>query len=378
MTVSSDEGASEKPTESVETRILPRLDDHHKTVTMAEIAKAAGVSQGAISSLLNARDYGIRVSEKTHARVFKVCRELGYVPNDLRAVVRMYPELGDLCLLVSSDITDVMADPFCSQLASTIIRSGGESTRHLVIAPFDAAADYSTSSDTLPYPIRNGTSSKFLCVGAPNPSLIQAIIRRGFPVACLGQEASIPGATSFVPDYAEASRLAIDYLSKLGHEHIAILSGPFGATDFRIIELNRGVRLSYEQHGMPINAQNILYGDLTFQTGASSTEMLLARDPRPTAIFCFSDTLAAGALACLAQHGLETPGDMSVLGCTDDAFSPFLRPALSTIHVSAGEMAFAAVAEIEQRVRDGNLTESKKITFPVRLIERASCAAPKT
>ena len=69
---------------------------------MAQIAKAAGVSQGAISSLLNDRDYGIRVSEKTRERVFKVCREMGYIPNDLRAVVRMYPELGDFCLLLAT------------------------------------------------------------------------------------------------------------------------------------------------------------------------------------------------------------------------------------------------------------------------------------
>src|SRR3954466_9769483 len=73
-----------------------------KTITMAQIAKAAGVSQGAISSLLNDRDYGIRVSEKTRERVFKVCREMGYIPNDLRAVVRMYPELGEYCLLISN------------------------------------------------------------------------------------------------------------------------------------------------------------------------------------------------------------------------------------------------------------------------------------
>src|SRR6201986_2055901 len=72
-----------------------------KPITMAAIARAAGVSQGAISSLLNDRDYGIRVSDKTRDRVFKVCREMGYIPNALRAVVRMYPELGDYCLLLA-------------------------------------------------------------------------------------------------------------------------------------------------------------------------------------------------------------------------------------------------------------------------------------
>src|SRR5215210_7576710 len=94
----------------------PRHHDHHKAITMADIAKAAGVSQGAISSLLNDRDYGIRVSEKTRERVFKVCREMGYIPNDLRAVVRMYPERGELCMLAGRDIPNVVTDPFYSRV----------------------------------------------------------------------------------------------------------------------------------------------------------------------------------------------------------------------------------------------------------------------
>src|SRR6186713_15660 len=96
-----------------ESRIPRTLGDlPQKTITMAQIAKAAGVSQGAISSLLNDRDYGIRVSEKTRERVFKVCREMGYIPNDLRAVVRMYPELGDYCLLISASVEGGLRDPF--------------------------------------------------------------------------------------------------------------------------------------------------------------------------------------------------------------------------------------------------------------------------
>src|SRR5438128_8435924 len=97
-------------------RIFKPTGGPMKPITMAAIAKAAGVSQGAISSLLNDRDYGIRVSEKTRKRVFKACRELGYIPNDLRAVVRMYPELGDLCLLVSGSIADWAINPFFARV----------------------------------------------------------------------------------------------------------------------------------------------------------------------------------------------------------------------------------------------------------------------
>src|SRR3954454_10392413 len=101
-----------------ESRPPKEMGDLQKTITMAQIAKAAGVSQGAISSLLNDRDYGIRVSEKTRERVFKVCREMGYIPNDLRALVRMYPELGDFCVLISSRIDGGLRDPFVNRLAA--------------------------------------------------------------------------------------------------------------------------------------------------------------------------------------------------------------------------------------------------------------------
>src|SRR5688572_20140563 len=100
-----------------------RNPDFSRTITMAQIAKAAGVSQGAISSLLNDRDYGIRVSERTRERVFKVCREMGYLPNDLRAVVRMYPELGDFCLLLSIDLSSAAADPSVARIASATVRA---------------------------------------------------------------------------------------------------------------------------------------------------------------------------------------------------------------------------------------------------------------
>src|SRR5688572_20109052 len=101
-----------------ESRPAFRLGDLQKTITMAQIAKAAGVSQGAISSLLNDRDYGIRVSEKTRERVFKVCREMGYLPNDLRAVVRMYPELGEFALLIPVRYAEGLAHPLVARIAA--------------------------------------------------------------------------------------------------------------------------------------------------------------------------------------------------------------------------------------------------------------------
>jgi DNA-binding LacI/PurR family transcriptional regulator len=357
-----------------------RIGDHQKTITMATIAKAAGVSQGAISSLLNDRDYGIRVSEKTRERVFKVCREMNYVPNDLRAVVRMYPLLGDLCFLVSNDIPDIAGDPFQSRVLKGLMEAVPNPSHAVTVAHFDPAVDYtSVAVEGLPQPLSNGTTSRFICSGRLNPSLFQTLVKQEHPGIALGQEIALPGITSILPDYAQASKLAIEYLFGLGHRRIAILSGPFGTAKSNIIELNHGVRAAYQQVGAPIEAQNIIYGDLTFQAGFSTVDVLLDRDSPPTAIYCLNDSAAAGVIARAQSRGLKVPADLSVLGCSDDRAADTMYPALSTIHLPAEEMGATAYRELEGllKIAEEALTKTKKIVLPVRLVERQSCAAPR-
>src|ERR1700712_4114634 len=120
-----------------ESRPPREMADLHKGITMAQIAKAAGVSQGAISSLLNDRDYGIRVSEKTRERVFKVCREMGYIPNDLRAVVRMYPELGEYCLLIANTFPSGLSDPFIARIARAAMAAVEDPSHPIILAFYD-------------------------------------------------------------------------------------------------------------------------------------------------------------------------------------------------------------------------------------------------
>lgn len=360
--------------ETLEHRSIDLLSHpYNKTITMATIAKAAGVSQGAISSLLNDRDYGIRVSEKTRKRVFKACRELGYIPNDLRAVVRMYPELGDLCLLVSGNMANWATNPFYARILNGAIGAVSSPARHITLAEYDENVDYLENPDLLPHPLRSGIASKFVCIGNINFSLVQALLKRDFPVAFLGGDVSIPGLTTIQPDYAEASRLAIEHLLKAGHQHIAILSGPFGSEDFAVSEMNRGIRLCYEHSRISFDTQNIIHGDLNFKSGAAAIDVLFSRSQKPTALFSLSDEAASGAVAQAQNMGIKVPEDLSVVGCSNEPISEALS--LTTIHLPAEEMGAAAVRDVENRVQSGALLESKKIILPVQLLERKSSAA---
>ncbi|MGV3533273.1 MAG: LacI family DNA-binding transcriptional regulator [Chthoniobacteraceae bacterium] len=340
---------------------------------MAQIAKAAGVSQGAISSLLNDRDYGIRVSDKTRERVFKVCREMGYIPNDLRAVVRMYPELGDFCLLFSASIAGGVTHPFLGRIIQGAMSAVTDPSHPITIGTYTDQADYGHADpDNLPHPIRAGVASKLMCFGTPNLSLIHMLLRRGSPVVSLGTDVPVAGVLSLVPDYAMAAQLAVEHLFKLGHEHLAIVSGPFGTTDQQTLELHRGVKLAYDDLGISIDAQNIVYGDLSYAAGASALDNLLGHPVKPTAILCLSDAAAAGVLMQALSRGIRVPEQLSVVGCGDDFCSSMVIPGLTTAHLPAEEMARVGIHEIERLVREPLATEPRKQILAVRLIERAS------
>ena len=359
-----------------EGKVPKKVGDLRKNITMAEIAKHAGVSQGAISSLLNDRDYGIRVSEKTRERVFKVCRDLGYIPNDLRAVVRMYPEFGDFCLLISEQVPGGVAHPHGARILAGALAAVPEPSRPFTLGIYDETLDYLADVETLPHAVRSGVVSKFMFFGSSSTSLLQTLTKRGFPVVSVGYDTPMLGVVSVVPDYARAARLAIEHLVQLGHRHIGVVSGPFGTSDWPVLELNRGVRLAAEELRIPIEAQHIVYAGPETDTEPVALREMLAHQPGPTAIFCMSDGAAAAVLALAASLGLEVPRKLSVIACGGGPGTRGLHPALSTVRLPMEELGAAAVQEIDRLVREPLPAEPSRIVLEVALEARASTAAP--
>jgi DNA-binding LacI/PurR family transcriptional regulator len=355
--------------------VLPHRTDASpiKPITMAMIAKAAGVSQGAISSLLNDRDYGIRVSDRTRERVFRVCRELGYVPNDLRAFVRMYPEHGDTCLLVSSRISGGMANSFVARVAGAVTSASGG----IAVALFDETREYSPDGSDAPAPVRNGTASRFICVGTANPSLARIAQRRGYPFAIIGSETHLPGTTSIVPDYEGAARLAFGQLAKAGHRNIAIIGGPFGNPESRIAELSRALGHASAELRIAIDAHNIFQGDLSFESGVAAMDALNDRNPAPTAIIALSEAAGCGVTARASAKGLAVPQKLSVLAFADHESPPPSGVSLTTVVILADELAATAVKEIRRQLQEGVPRSAQRMMCGARLCDRASIASRK-
>jgi len=335
-----------------------------KTITMAMIAKAAGVSQGAISSLLNDRDYGIRVSPKTREHVFRVCREMGYIPNDLRAVVRMYPAKGQLCLFIDSSLRQTV--PPSSLLIPALLKEAG--TQPLALSYFHPA------SSTAPEILNFGVASKFIILGTPTPNLFTLLAEREAPIVQIGQEASYPGVTSLIPDYVGAARKAIQTLLSLGHQRIAVLSGPFATQSPHLMALNHGIRTAFEEANLPIGAQDILYGDETPEHGRASLDLLWEREDRLTALFTYGEPIAAGVLQRAAERGIRIPADLSLITF---GYSPtgITCPA-TTVAIPVVEIATQALNDIQNRLLDQDYQSTRHVPIAFEFVEQNTCAPP--
>ena len=189
------------------------------------------------------------------SRVFKVCREMNYVPNDLRAVVRMYPELGDTSLLVSTKVPGGLANPFVARVAGAVISA--EPQRNITVSFYDETREYTVDDESLPPPLKNGTSSKFISIGTASASLCRITQRRGCPVIILGHETQFPGTTSIIPDYLAAARLAFGHFVKNSHKHVAIVGGPFGSPEPRLAELNSAIGHASVELGLKIGRAHV-------------------------------------------------------------------------------------------------------------------------
>jgi LacI family transcriptional regulator len=354
----------------------PRANGAAKAVTMAHIARASGISQGAISSLLNDRDYGIRVSPKTRERVFKICRDLGYVPNDLRAVVRIYPELGETCLLVSDKIPGGISNPFVGRLAAALMAHLPVQSASISVILYSETHEYALETD-LPSPLRNGTASKVLCVGAGNDSICRVVHARGLPAILLGHTAHIAGTTSLVPDYDAAAKMALGLFARHGHRCIGIVSGPFGSHDPRLTEMSRAIGDTAEQLGLTIAPENVFAGNLNFEAGVAVVEQMLARPSAPTALLCLSENAAAGVVAAALSHGIQVPGALSVITFADHAGPIDSCIPMSAVVLPVDDLASMAVKEADRQIREGIPTDALRIYAGAKIIERATCGPAK-
>jgi len=181
------------------------------------------------------------------------------------------------------------------------------------------------------------------------------------------------GIPSVHIDNAKAAAEAMDYLYRLGHRHIGIITGPLVSPLSR--DRLRGATARAKQQRAERDFI-VMTGDFSIESGAVGAERLLGRKTPPTAIFCFNDEMAMGAVETAKRRGLRVPLDVSIVGFDDIRFARCIDPPLTTVAQpmrASGEGTVVLLLAI----LNSDTRAPESVTLPHTLTIRSSTAPPR-
>jgi LacI family transcriptional regulator len=177
---------------------------------------------------------------------------------------------------------------------------------------------------------------------------------------------------SFCADHARGGELAARTLLEHGHREIAVIAGPFAASDNQArID---GFFAELARHGIERADVTLVESDFSPEGGYAAAQSLLESKQPFTAVFCANDTMAVSALARFQQAGISVPGDVSVIGYDDDYSAAYAAPALTSVHIPTADLTQNAVRWLVNQCY-GTAWEIFR-EFPVTVTMRASVGAP--
>ena len=197
------------------------------------------------------------------------------------------------------------------------------------------------------------------------------------PVVVVAGHRKIEGVTNVVLDQKRAAELALRHLYQLGHRKIAFMRGGSHSSDADdrwscLMAVARDLKIAV----VPELTVQLELRVSTPELGFVPTNELIARDGDFTALVCYNDIAAIGAIRALMNHGRKVPEDVSVVGFDDIQGAAFHNPSLTTIRQPLHEMGAVAARILLQRIR-GQASFPDVVPIHPELVIRESTCPPR-
>jgi DNA-binding LacI/PurR family transcriptional regulator len=202
------------------------------------------------------------------------------------------------------------------------------------------------------------------------PEHIMRLKEMGIPVATTGFHLPDSNLTVVDVDNVGGGRKATEYLLSLGHQRIALLTGPSGWNSAH--DRTEGYLQALQAHGFTPDPELMVEGTWLHKDGYLGMQRLLESKATFTAVFAQNDRIARGAISALHQAGLRVPEDISVIGYDDIPEAEFSDPPLTTIRQPMQEIGQAATRLLIQMIENRDTTPTQ-VLFDTELIVRSSC-----
>lgn len=312
-------------------------------VTLADVARAAGVSQSTASRALNDSP---RISKATKTRIRETARRIGFIPNAQgRALAVGRSET--IAMLVTEPLSELFSDPTYgtflegisdrlseSEYLPVLLQASTEHEhnrvrRHFERRSFDAVIDISPYAGT---------------------ALLDVLSELGIPTVLCGQLEGDPYRdvlSTVYSDDIEGARIAATAMLNRGRRRCVALLGP--QSNPATLDRRRGYR---QVLGASLPDDRIAYTGWSASDGFTAMCGMLERFEDIDGVLAGSDRIAAGVLQALKEHGLHVPQDVSVIGFDGHPIAATLTPRLTTIRQPLYEEGRVA-ADVAMRMIDG-------------------------
>ena len=338
---------------------MARKNTERKKVTLVDVARHAGVSRATASLVLRKSPL---VADKTREKVLASMRALGYVYN--RSAASLRSRRSQAIGLVITDITN----PFFAELAVSIETQLSDAGYAVLLS--NTMEDTAKQERLLHVMNGHQVDGVFLCPAQETTGeTIELLQRWRLPGVMVARY--IPGVEydyAGVDNQAGAAQ-AVEHLYARGHRRIAFLGGHPMSSARR--DRYRGYLDALRRLGLEAPPDLSVTSPATRRGGYEALVRLLDLPEPPTAVLCYNDVVAFGALHALqARH--RTPGrDFGVVGFDDVADASLVRPALTTVAIEPDRIGRAATDLLLARIESPD-TPPRRIILPTRLVVRAS------
>jgi LacI family transcriptional regulator len=327
-------------------------------VTMEQVAREAGVSLMTVSRVVNNRD---GVSQATRERVQAIIERLGYRPSDIARglVTRRTATIG----LVVPDV----ANPFFSEVARGAEHVAYEEGYNVFLC--NTEEDTQRELGVLCSLEEKRVDGIVLCSPRLEEEQLEKALTR-YPAAVLVNRRLAHDRVGVVLiEDEKGGQVATEHLLRAGHRAIGFLAGPLTSSSGQ--RRVAGFCTALGTASLHCNSDWIRHCSPTVEGGHKVAHELLDTYSYLTALVCFNDLVAVGALQACAELGRVVPNDTAVVGFDDIPLAALVTPPLTTCHIPRYELGAQAMRLLLDQINELSPKCTEVVLQPT-LVVRAS------
>lgn len=328
----------------------------HRT-SLKDIAARLGVSIATVSrALRNSPEIGLEMQQ----RVKDLAKQLNYRPNPFaRSLRREAPKIigvvvPNLVTHFYSAVLDGIEEEATKQGYSIISANSHE----------DCVAEAKAVDNFIDMHVEGIIAC--LAQNTTDYSHFEEIADMGIPLVFFGRTCMSDKFSIVTANGDEAAQMATEHLIKTGSRRIAFIGGP-NHIDM-VKRRKHGYLEALREHRIPIDREVVICDKIDYDTALNNTLELLSRPNRPDAILAFNDIITFAAFAAIRQLKLNIPGDVALIGFSDDVHTEYVTPRMSVIADRSHQMGVESCRLLLKAI--GGDTTVRKVIVPQKLVIR--------